>query len=92
MSAIDNAETPEGPVPAAGAIADSAVGIGAADIPRRVLSDDDIRSLVRGEIDERHDAADQVALAVTSIGPPRFVTKQRCSVLCLRTSDARCRP
>ena len=61
MSAIDNAETPEGPVPSAGAISDSAVGIRAADIARRALSDDDIRSLIRKEIDERHEAAEQIA-------------------------------
>ena len=63
LSAIDNAETPEGPVPAASAIADSAVGIGAADITRRALTDDDIRSLMRREIDERHEAAEQIAEA-----------------------------
>lgn len=63
MSAIDNAETPDGPVPSAGAIADSAQGIGAADIARRLLSEDEIAGLIRAEIDERHDAAEQFAQA-----------------------------
>jgi uncharacterized protein YqeY len=63
MSAIDNAETLDEPVPSAGAIADSAVGIGAADIARRFLSENEIRVLIRGEIDERHDAAAQFAQA-----------------------------
>ncbi|EJZ10223.1 GatB/YqeY domain-containing protein [Mycolicibacterium vaccae] len=63
MSAIDNAETPDGPVPAAGAIADSAVGVGAAEVPRRELRDDEVRRLIHGEIDERRTAADQFTLA-----------------------------
>ena len=50
-------------MPAAGAIADSAVGPGAADIARRVLTDDEIRTLIRGEADERRGAADQIASA-----------------------------
>lgn len=61
MSAIDNAETPDGPLPHAGAIADSAVGAGAADIARRTLSDAEIRNLIRAEIGERDTAAEQFA-------------------------------
>ncbi|MDG4668748.1 GatB/YqeY [Mycobacterium sp. 236(2023)] len=63
LSVIDNAETPDGPVPSAGAIADSAVGPGAADIARRVLTDDEIRALIQGEVDERRCAADQIMRA-----------------------------
>lgn len=61
LSAIDNAETPDGPVPSAGAIADSAVGLGSAEVMRRELADDEIRALIRGEIDERRSAAAQFA-------------------------------
>jgi uncharacterized protein len=63
MSAIDNAETPDGPVPSAGAIAESAAGVGASDIARRVLTDDEIRALIHAEVDERRGAADTVASA-----------------------------
>ena len=57
MSAIDNAETPDGPVPSAGAIADSAAGLGAAEVARRRLSDADVRAVLRAEIAERLSAA-----------------------------------
>lgn len=63
MSAIDNAETPDGPVPSAGAIADSAVGLGSAEVTRRELADHDIRALILGEIEERRGAAAQFAAA-----------------------------
>lgn len=59
MSAIDNAETPGGAAPSAGAIADSAAGLGAAEVPRRLLGDDDIRAVIDREIDERSTAAEQ---------------------------------
>jgi uncharacterized protein YqeY len=39
LSAIDNAETPDGPVPTAGALSESAVGPGAAEVARRGLID-----------------------------------------------------
>lgn len=48
LSAIDNAETPD---------ADGVVSLGGAEVARRVLSDEQIRSLVRSEIDERLSAA-----------------------------------
>ena len=60
LSAIDNAETPDVDVPAAGAIADSAAGLGAAEVSRRVLTDAEIRSLLRTEVDERLGAAEQM--------------------------------
>jgi uncharacterized protein len=59
LSAIDNA----GAVPTAtsdvvaGTIAGGAVGLGAAEVARRELSDPDIRALVQAEIDERLTAA-----------------------------------
>jgi uncharacterized protein YqeY len=57
LSAIDNAETPDVDVPAAGAIADSVTGLGAAEVPRRTLTDAEIRALLRTEVDERLGAA-----------------------------------
>ena len=60
LSAIDNAETPFGPVPSAGAIADSAAGLGVAEVTRRDLTDDEIRRLVQREIRDRLEAAEQI--------------------------------
>jgi uncharacterized protein YqeY len=60
LSAIDNAETPDGvgvDASASGAIANAVVGLGAAEVARRELSDAQIRELVRAEIDERLTAA-----------------------------------
>src|SRR4029077_17664462 len=60
LSAIDNAETPDGArvdAPSSGMIAGGVVGLGAAEVARRDLSDAEIRSLLHGEIDERLDAA-----------------------------------
>ena len=56
LSAIDNAETPEGArvdAPSSGTIAGGVVGLGAAEVARRELSDAQIRELVHAEIDER---------------------------------------
>lgn len=61
LSAIDNAETPDGPVPSAGAIADSAMGPGAAEVSRRELGEEQVRELIQREIDERLSAARQLA-------------------------------
>jgi uncharacterized protein YqeY len=57
LSAIDNAETPDVPLPRAGAIADSAHGLGAAEVARRHLTEDRIRELIGTEVDERRAAA-----------------------------------
>jgi uncharacterized protein len=62
LSAIDNAETPDGAQLGArlsGEIAGGVVGLGAAEVTRRQLSDTQIRELVRAEIDERLSAAGQ---------------------------------
>jgi hypothetical protein len=64
LSAIDNAETPddvEVDAPASDAIAGGVVGLGAAEVARRELSDTEIRILVRAEVDERLAAAEQVS-------------------------------
>ncbi|MFL0172350.1 GatB/YqeY [Mycobacterium sp. SMC-13] len=60
LSAIDNAETPDVPLPRAGAIADSAHGLGAAEVARRRLTDGQIRALIETEADERRAAAEQL--------------------------------
>jgi uncharacterized protein YqeY len=63
LSAIDNAETPDVEdldVPAAGTIAGSVAGLGAAEVPRRVLTGAAIRTLLRAEIDDRLLAAEQM--------------------------------
>jgi uncharacterized protein YqeY len=63
LSAIDNAETPDNArveAPSSGAIANAVVGLGAAEVARRELSDDEIRSLLQAEVDERLAAATQI--------------------------------
>ncbi|MFB7875388.1 GatB/YqeY domain-containing protein [Nocardia sp. NPDC056064] len=57
LAAIDNAEAVDAGAVKAGALEDSAVGLGAAEAPRRELTDDDIERIVRREIGERRDAA-----------------------------------
>ena len=63
LSAIDNDETPDDAhvnAPSSGAIANAVVGLGAAEVARRELSDAQIRSLLRGEVDERLAVARQI--------------------------------
>ena len=60
LSAIDNAETPDDArvdAPSSATIAGGVVGLGAAEVARRELSDARIRELVHSEIDERLAAA-----------------------------------
>jgi uncharacterized protein len=60
LSAIDNAETPDGvdlDAPSSGTIAGGVVGLGAAEVARRDLSEAHIRDLVHAEVDERLTAA-----------------------------------
>jgi uncharacterized protein YqeY len=64
LSAIDNAETPDTvdvDAPASETIAGSVVGVGAAEVARRELSDAQVRDLLRAEVDERLVAAEQVS-------------------------------
>jgi uncharacterized protein len=66
LSAIDNAETPDGAqldAPSSGAIANAVVGLGAAEVARRELSDAQIRELLRAEVDERMTAAQDFTAA-----------------------------
>ncbi|WP_336081495.1 hypothetical protein [Nocardia sp. SSK8] len=57
LAAIDNAEAIDAGAVKAGALEGSPVGLGAAEVRRRDLTDDDIERIVRGEIGERRDAA-----------------------------------
>jgi uncharacterized protein len=62
LSAIDNAETPatvQVNGNRSGQVAGAVVGLGATEVPRRELSDEQIRGLVRSVIDERRNAAEQ---------------------------------
>ena len=68
LSAIDNAETPDDAdvdAPASETIAGGVVGLGAAEVARRELSDEQIRALLRAEVDERLTAADEFTAAAT---------------------------
>lgn len=61
LGAIDNAETPDTVAVVAqpsGEIAGAVAGLGATEVARRELSDEQIRGLVQAEIDERRSAAD----------------------------------
>ncbi|MEV0432773.1 hypothetical protein [Nocardia sp. NPDC050413] len=53
LAAIDNAEAVDVGDAKAGALEDSAVGLGAAEARRRELTEDDIVEIVRHEINER---------------------------------------
>ncbi|WP_067568094.1 hypothetical protein [Nocardia acidivorans] len=57
LAAIDNAEAVDASDVTAGAIESSAVGLGTAERARRVLTEADIVSIVRAEIDDRRTAA-----------------------------------
>ncbi|MGW6424624.1 hypothetical protein ACWF82_18280 [Nocardia sp. NPDC055053] len=57
LAAIDNAEAVDAANVKAGALEDSAVGLGAAEARRRDLTEADIADIVRREIGERRDAA-----------------------------------
>jgi uncharacterized protein len=68
LSAIDNAETPDGArvnAQLSETIAGGVVGLGAAEVVRRELSDGQIRSQLQGEIDERLAAAEQIEASHT---------------------------
>lgn len=61
LGAIDNAETPDAVAAVgqqSGEIAGAVSGLGATEVARRELSDEQIRRLVQSEIDERRSAAD----------------------------------
>ncbi|MVU76605.1 hypothetical protein GPX89_05020 [Nocardia sp. ET3-3] len=57
LAAIDNAEAVDGSEIRAGAIENSAVGLGTAEVARRELTEADVAAIVRAEIDDRLTAA-----------------------------------
>ena len=57
LAAIDNAGSVATRYPKAGAIEQSPVGLAAAEVARRELTEEDILSIVRAEITDREDAA-----------------------------------
>ena len=62
LAAIANAEAvPVDTVPRAGAVEAAAIGAGAADAPRRELTEDDVRDVVEREVSERDRAASELA-------------------------------
>lgn len=63
LGAIDNAEAEGIEAPRAGAL-ESAVGAGAAEANRRVLTEQDVRAVVAQEAAERRAAADELPAAV----------------------------
>lgn len=61
LAAIENAEAvPVDEHQGAGTIEHAATGVGTTDVARRTLGDQQIASIVRGEIDERRAAADSL--------------------------------
>ncbi|WP_203568372.1 GatB/YqeY domain-containing protein [Aestuariimicrobium ganziense] len=61
LSAVSNAEAvPIDTLPPAGALEGIRVGAGSADAGRRELTDDDVRAIVRGEMDELLAAASEM--------------------------------
>ncbi len=65
LAAIDNAEAVEASDIRAGAIENSAVGLGAAERPRRALTESEIADIVRAEINERLTAAAEYESLIT---------------------------
>jgi uncharacterized protein len=68
LGAIGNAEAVSvDAIPAAGAssahLAGAAAGLRAADVPRRVLSEEQVAAIVRAEITDREESAEQYASA-----------------------------
>jgi hypothetical protein len=60
LAAIDNAEAADvsaAPSVQAGVIAGGVAGLGAGEVPRRVLSPEAVRAIVQRELQERRDAA-----------------------------------
>jgi hypothetical protein len=94
LSAIDNAETPDGvrlDAPSSGKIAGGVVGLGAAEVERRELSDAQIRELLRAEIDERVTAAQQAAGGGHGERATFCAPRRQCSPPCWAMSDTRAR-
>ncbi|MEY9870804.1 uncharacterized protein YqeY [Streptacidiphilus sp. MAP12-33] len=81
LGAIENAEAvPADPAVAGGpgslSIEGSPVGVGAAEVARRVLTEDDVRAVVRAEVAERREAV----AAYERVGRPDHVERLRAEI------------
>lgn len=68
LAAVDNAEAVAGPTAATaplveGVIAGAAAGVGATEVARRELTEDEVTAIVAAEVDERRAAADDYRTA-----------------------------
>ncbi|MBU8897977.1 hypothetical protein DRW03_32605 [Corallococcus sp. H22C18031201] len=64
LAAIDNAEAPDlshAPATVLGEVAGTSGGLGSGEVPRLLLSPEEVHALVQREIQERRDAAEQLA-------------------------------
>jgi uncharacterized protein YqeY len=62
LAAVDNAGATDvslAPTARSGTIAGAVVGLGASEVPRRNLTEEDVRGILQGAIDEREAAAAQ---------------------------------
>lgn len=59
LAAVDNAEAVDVAEHRAGALENSATGLGVAEVARRQLTEQDIEQIVRAEVDERRKVAGQ---------------------------------
>ncbi|MEZ0064177.1 uncharacterized protein YqeY [Streptacidiphilus sp. MAP12-20] len=82
LGAIENAEAVERNEPEAGtslAIEQIAVGVGAAEVERRLLTEDDVRGIVRAELAEREAAVGEYE----RVGRPEHAERLRAEMAVL---------
>jgi uncharacterized protein YqeY len=84
LAAVANAEAvpvePRGNPPTAGPVAKSAVGLGAAEVARLELSEDDVRSILHAEVTAHLEAADHLR----SVGQAARAVELQAQVAALR--------
>jgi hypothetical protein len=84
LAAVANAEAvpvePRGNPPTAGPVAKSAVGLGAAEVARLELSEDDVRSILHAEVTAHLQAAEHLR----SVGQAARVVELQAQVAALR--------
>ena len=91
LGAIDNAETPDEvriEAASSGKIAGSVAGLGAAEVPRRELSDKQIRDLLQAEVENGCTRPGSSPPAATPNLPPCCGPRQPCSPTCSGMSEA----
>jgi len=81
LAAVANAEAvPIHTMPGAGAAESAALGVGAADAPRRELGEDDVRSVLEAEVAEH----DRAVRHLTEVGRPDHARRVRAQSEVLR--------